>query len=92
MPGPYMFPRGSFNATIAEMVAMNKRLLVTFDDVTAIADHPNIWEGSTIINSFVITTKGEQSANQRWKERTREKCQIWLTSSTAAFYTLLLLV
>lgn len=52
--GNWMYPRaGGFNDTISSMVAMDKRLVVSIDNETAIAEHPAFWLGSdTILNSY----------------------------------------
>lgn len=52
--GSMLFPRTkNFNTTtIGDMIAANQRVVVTLSDDTTIANYPQLWYGSSMINSY----------------------------------------
>ena len=50
---PFMYPRANgFADSLNTMIATNQRMVITFDDTASIENHPLLWPGSTIINSY----------------------------------------
>lgn len=51
--GPYLYPRApAFTETLADMVRLHHRAMVTIEDDAVLAKHPLLWPGETIINSY----------------------------------------
>uniref|UniRef100_A0A914YN27 Uncharacterized protein n=1 Tax=Panagrolaimus superbus TaxID=310955 RepID=A0A914YN27_9BILA len=56
---PWLFPRSKTFAdmTIAEMIAANQRVIVTFSDDETIENFDQLWPASTMINSYADSDK-----------------------------------